>query len=318
MIYTIAANDEVLGKDKLRKLLAKESIKSDIMNTVEYDCESADIDNIIEYCNTTPFFSDRKTVILKRPIFLTSERTSKDYTEFIDKLMAYMEDDNKETNLIIFSTYENIDNKKKIVKYLKENTNYMVVAKPDKVAMNVLVKNMVNKRDAEISDKAIEVLVEKVGDRIQDLTSEIDKLTTYKPHGIIQEDDVLEFVTVSLDAKVFDLSNAVLAKDTTQAYTLFEHLTNVEKIEPIMLIITIANQFRRSLLAKTYKSQGKSNEQIAKILKCAPGSIYYALKLKYSEEDIKKNILRLAEIDYNIISGKANKYHALKLYILSI
>lgn len=317
MIYTIQANDEVLGKEKLRNLLNKDSVKSDMMNTVEYDCESAEIDHIIEYCNTSPFFADRKIVVLKKPVFLTSEKTSRDYTEFVDKLMAYMQEPNEQTNLIIFSTYEKLDNKKKIVQYLKEHTNHMLVVKPDAMAINVLVKNMVNRHGGEISDKAVQSLVEKVGDNFQDLSTEIDKLTTFKPNGIIQEGDITDFVTVSKETQIFDLSKAIIEKNTPKAIDLLNELQSKGE-RPDSIIGILASQLRLALLSKSYAAQGMRQPDIAKALQVHPYRVKLALQLKFSDSNLKDLLVKLSNLDYHIKTNRVNMYQGIKIFILSV
>jgi len=317
VIYTIQANDEVLGKEKLRNLLNKDSVKSDMMNTVEYDCESAEIDHIIEYCNTSPFFADRKIVVLKKPVFLTSEKTSRDYTEFVDKLMAYMQEPNEQTNLIIFSTYEKLDNKKKIVQYLKEHTNHMLVVKPDAMAINVLVKNMVNRHGGEISDKAVQSLVEKVGDNFQDLSTEIDKLTTFKPNGIIQEGDITDFVTVSKETQIFDLSKAIIEKNTPKAIDLLNELQSKGE-RPDSIIGILASQLRLALLSKSYAAQGMRQPDIAKALQVHPYRVKLALQLKFSDSNLKDLLVKLSNLDYHIKTNRVNMYQGIKIFILSV
>lgn len=317
MIYTIQANDEVLGKDTLQKILNKDSVKADMMNTVEFDCESAEIENIIEYCNTSPFFADRKIAILKNPIFMSTEKTNRDYTDFVEKLISYIENENKSTTMIIYSLYEKVDSKKKIVKYLRDHTKYTIVKTPDTMQINETVKHMVNKRGAKISNEAVSMLIEKVGPGFLDLASEVDKLTTFKPEGMIEKNDVEDFVTVNMESSIFDLSNAILEKNIPKSISLFEDLTK-SGLEPIVLTSVLANQLRLALLAKSYQREGKQGDQIAKILKVHPYRIKLALKLTFGDKDLKGILHKLADLDYHIKTGQINKFHGMKLLILSI
>ncbi|WP_423362955.1 DNA polymerase III subunit delta [Mycoplasma sp. P36-A1] len=317
MIYTIQANDEVLGKEELQKILNKDSVKSDMMNTVEFDCENADIDNIIEYCYTSPFFAQRKIAILKNPIFMSTEKSKKDYTEFVEKLIEYSKKQNESTIMIIYAVYDKVDAKKKIVKYLRDETKYTLVTTPNTMQINETVKHMVNKKGAKISNEAVSMLIEKVGPAFLDLASEVDKLTTFKPKGTIEKQDVIDFATVNVESNIFDLSNAILEKSIPKSITLFEDLIK-NGMEPIVLTSVLANQFRLALVSKSYKREGKNNEEIAKILKVHPYRIKLASRLMFSDKDLKNILLKLADLDYHVKTGKINKFHGMKLLILSI
>ncbi|MDF9867270.1 DNA polymerase-3 subunit delta [Bacilli bacterium PM5-3] len=317
MIYTIQACDDVLGNEQLKKIYDKDSIQTDMMNTVEFDCLDIEIDQILDYCFTTPFFASHKVAILKNPIFLTAENTKKDYTEFIDKLMNYIKNENESTILIIYSLYEKLDERKKIVKFLKEKTKFIKVETPNAMQLNDIVKKMLEKRGNTVDYATIDLLIEKVGTNLVDVVSEVEKLALFKPNGNIGKEDVEDFVTCNIDASIFDLSNAILEKNVAKSITLFEDLTK-GGLEPIVLVSVLANQFRLALLSKNYQRLQFDSNTIAKKLKVHPYRIKLALKLTFSDKDLKELLVKLADLDYHIKIGKINKYHGMKLLILSI
>lgn len=317
MIYTIQSVDDVIVKEHLKKIYKQNDIQVDLMNTSEFDCRTVEIEQVLDYCFTAPFFSENKVAILKNPIFLTGENVREDYTIFIEKLMNYIENENEKTLLVIYANYEKLDERKKIVKFLKEKTNFKKLESPNAGQLTGIVKKMIEKRNSSIDLKTVEYLIDRVGNSLVDLGSEIDKLTLFKSNNTITIEDIEEFVAYSSDASIFDLSNAILTRNTSKAMSLFEELSR-EGFEPIALISILSNQLRLALLAKTYQREGLNNASIAKKLGVHSYRIKLALQLTFSDKNLKETLLKLANLDYQIKIGKINKYHGMKLFILSV
>lgn len=317
MIYTIVSTDDVMVKEYLKKIYKNNNIKADIMNTQEFDALDCDVNEFIDYCLTTPFFSDYKICILKNPVFLTGESSKKDYSEFVEKLEYYLENENPSTILIIYANYDKLDERKKITKLLKEKTNFKKIETPNPEQLaNILIK-MFQKNNINISIDDSLFIIEKVGNNLVDLQKEVEKLSLYKPNDTLSREDIEDFIVYDIDASIFDLSNAILEKNIPKALDTFDNLVR-EGFEPIVLISVLANQLRIALMASLYQRQGYNQIEIAKKMKIHPYRVKLALKLQYKNEDIKDILLKLSELDYQIKIGKVNKYKGLKVFILNI
>lgn len=317
MIYTIHSNDDVMFKDYLAKIYRNNNIQADIMNTQEFDVLERSIDEILDYCLTTPFFSDYKICILKNPVFLTGESSKKDYSEFIEKLENYIDNENPSTILIIYANYDKLDERKKINKILKEKTNFKKLETPNPEQLAKIIIKMFENNNISINMSNALFIIDKVGTNLVDLQKEIEKLSLYKPNSTLNREDIEDFIVYDIDASIFDLSNAILEKNTVLALDTFDNLL-AEGFEPIVLISVLANQLRIALMANLYQRQGYNQSDIAKKLKIHPYRVKLALKLKYSSENIKDILLKLADLDYQIKIGKINKHKGLKVLILNI
>ncbi|MGL4382409.1 MAG: DNA polymerase III subunit delta [Bacilli bacterium] len=316
MIYTIQASDQLLGQEKIKRLLLKEQVTMDTMNTMQFDASSHSIDKIVEYCNTSPFFATYKIAIINNPLFLTSD-SSKDFEEFNKGLIEYIENENSTTILIIFALYEKLDERKKIVKYLKEKTNFIKIEAPTHVEINKIITKLVEKHQVKIEPQAITTLIERVGSNMVDLVSEIDKLTLFKDQGTITKADFEDFIVCDIDTSIFDLSNAILDGKHGLALDYFDSLSK-SGLEPIQLIVIMANQIRIALLGKAYLRLGLSQADISKKIGIHPYRLKLALNLNYDDVKLKNVMVGLGNLDYNIKIGKTNKYQGLKILILSI
>ncbi|MEG0686366.1 MAG: DNA polymerase III subunit delta [Erysipelotrichales bacterium] len=317
MIYTIQASDDALAKEHLKKIYSLNNISDDVMNNAEFDCQTTDIDQILDYCFTTPFFSDYKVAILKNPAFMSTEGSKVDFEDFVEKLMHYIENENESTILIIYALYEKLDERKKIVKFLKDKTKFKKIEAPSSVKVNEIIKRKLSKDNVTIDNDALNLLVERVGINFIELNSEVEKLAMYKHQGNINKQDIEDFVVYSMDTSIFDLSDAILSKNVSKSFTLFDDLVK-DGMEVIALISILANQIRLALLSSQFKRLGYANTDIAKKLKVHPYRVKLATKLKYNNDDLKGILVKLANLDHKIKIGKVNKHQGMKLLILSI
>lgn len=317
MAYTIQCLDDELAQEYFKKIYVANKVSVDLLNMMEFDAREADIDQIIDYCKTTPFFAEKKIVILKYPIFLTGQKDCKDYTSFIEGLKKYLENENPTTLFIIYANYESLDERKSIVKWLKENTRFKKVEPPNKTQLINIVSKILEAKNSSMSFSDIEYLIDRVGNNLTDVSSELEKLATYKKGGPITKKDMEEFIVFDINSRIFELSNAILNKDVALSITLYEQLLN-EGEEPIVLISILASQIRIALLCKNYLKQRLSKQDIVKKLKVHPYKVDLALKLNFTTEDLKDTLLKLADLDFKIKTGQINKFHGLKVFILSI
>ncbi|MDR1781816.1 MAG: DNA polymerase III subunit delta [Bacilli bacterium] len=322
MNFTIIANDEISAKNQLRQIYKKVDAKPDLMNTMTFDCLSGDINSIIEYCISVPFFAENKFAIVKNPLFLTSKRTNIDFEEYIDKFSEYLNDSNESTILIFYLVVEDsekvddiLDKRKKIVKLIRDKTRVLEIERPDFNALRTIILKKFNKLNNTIDDDAINYIITCVGNNLSDIKNEIDKISLFKANSHISKNDIINFVSTNDNSNIFDLCNLILKKDVARSLALLNQLLK-EGMEPIVLIFNLAEQFRIALLTKKYLKKGYNQKEISSKLKIHPYRVKLASELSYQNRILRTKILDLAQLDYDIKAGKVNNIHGIKLFIL--
>lgn len=322
MNFTIIANDEISAKNQLRQIYKKIGVKPDLMNLMTFDCLEHDINDIIEYCVSVPFFAEYKFAIVKNPLFLTSKKINIDFEAFITKFGIYLENDNASTILIFYLVNEEaekiddiLDKRKKIVKLIKQKTRVLQIDRPDYNALKMIILKKFNKLNNTIDDDAIDLIINSVGNNLSDIKNEVDKISLYKVNEHVKKSDIVDFVSTNDQSNIFDLCNLILKKDTNSSLLMLGKLLK-EGMEPIVLIFNLAEQFRIALLTKKYVRMGLSQKEIVSKLKIHPYRVKLAAQLKYDAKLIRRNILALARLDYEIKTGKINNIHGIELFIL--
>ena len=116
MNYLLYGSETYRLKKKLDELLKANDPENTGMNTVVYEAGNADFQlrAVLEDAWTIPFFAEKKTVVVRNPVFLT---TSGSLNEKDGKALEdYLNHSCPSTDLIFCGEFESLDQRKKLVK----------------------------------------------------------------------------------------------------------------------------------------------------------------------------------------------------------
>lgn len=258
--------------------------------------KNADFETILNACETLPFMSDKKIIIIEdHPLFKTkkesnSEIAGLDTDDYKDKLINYL--DSLEEHLCLFFVEKNSSIR-------KSNPLYKKIAKVGDVIefkklrgqdLNHWVEDSFKKYKKKISRSDINYFIahssyfdsnqEKT---LYDLENEIIKISNY-----LSEDKHVNKVTLDLlmakplEMNVFNLLNSISQKDGERAMILFNEMYMSN--QPVLFILhMIIRQLRNMLNYKVLKTKG------------------------YTEGDIYEKI-KLSKYEYQKVSNQSNNF----------
>lgn len=105
-------------------------------------------------------------------------------------------------------------------------------------------------------------MVERCGSDSALLMNEARKVAEYKGQGIITKADIDLMTCATPDAKVFDLSAKIAARDRTGAFAVLEELREMGEAAPLILNI-LSGMYIDMFRAKAARSCGKTKNDIA-------------------------------------------------------
>jgi DNA polymerase-3 subunit delta len=150
---------------------------------------------------------------------------------------------------------------------------------------------------------ACAVLIQLVGDDLDALASEIDKLATWAAGEPIGEREVTALVAPSADLPIWELTDAWGARDSARALavteTLFENDPKPRRDVAPRLAGALGNHVSRLRAMKRQAARGHGSKEAAAELKLNP---YFASKLfsqaeGFTDEELGDAVVRLAELD---------------------
>ena len=165
---------------------------------------------------------------------------------------------------------------------------------------------------------SLSIFMSRCGNNINNITNELDKLILYKyDEKIINKDDIFKLVSENIDDNVYELVKCILKNEKNKAMKLYNNFV-INGMDASQIIAVISSQIRLLYQTKKLHNNGKSNDEIAKILefknvyrvKYLLSDAYY-----YDEKMLCKYLYKLAIIDKKIKYGAANGNILLELFI---
>lgn len=312
MIKVLYGQENYLIEKEIQMIKQREKIDS--LNVTTYDLELTSLKDIIEDANSLSLFSQNKMIIVDNAYIFTGTIPKKACEQDISILENYLSNPS-DTILIFVVRKEKLDERKKIVKLLKKDN---LLFEYNKVKdLYSFVKNEFN--DYEISRDVVNLFLKRVGENLGIIEQEINKLKLYKINDkTITKDDVLNVTSKTINTNIFDLIENIVLNQKEQAISNYREMIKLGQ-EPIMILITLANQFRLIYQSKKLYQKGYSKRDIASELKVHPYAVEKALEKGnyFSEKLLLSLIEKLADIDIQIKSGLIDKNIAMELFILN-
>ncbi|MFN5421690.1 MAG: DNA polymerase III subunit delta [bacterium] len=259
--------------------------------TVFYGKDSK-VEDVLNSCRRYPMFADRQVVILKEA----------QHMKEIDKLEPYITNPLISTIFIVAHKDKKLDGRSKLAKHLK---NHAKVISTKKLYDNELPEwslNLIGQKGLEIKPKALQILLEHLGNDLQRIENEIDKLVVnLKGRNQISEDDIESFVGVSKEFNIFELQAAIINKDLPTALKILNYFASNPKAAPIQLILPTLYAFFSKLYAVS-ASNTRDENAIASILglKGFFAKQYMQAMQRYSFSEVEKVLILLQH--YNLKS----------------
>lgn len=267
---------------------AMDDSERDFNQTILYG-KDAEILSLVSEAKSFPMMGNRRLVILKE---------AQDF-KAIDELEKYFEQPVDSTIFVINYKYKTFDSRKKVMKAAAKNG---LVFKSDKLRDYQLVdwiSKYVKDVGYMITPKAAMLLAEFLGTDLSRITNELDKLELLIEKGTtINDVHIEENIGISKDYNVFELQNAVAARDVPKAFTIVDYFSHNPKAASIQQVIPNMFSFFTRLMTIHFMKV-KSREAVAAKLKIHPyiaGELTSATKV-YNPKKLAANIAVLHEFD---------------------
>lgn len=273
-----------------------------------------DIDGIINEASTIGMFSLNKFIIINMDSYF---KDKKDIPN-INLLENYFDSYNSNSYLVFVCNSDSIDSRKKIVNLIKK---YGIVKKLEvnDNYLNDYVNNYLKDNGYKINNGDVVYFINRVGNNINNVTNELDKLMLYKINDkIINRNDIDLLTVENIDDSIYDLVNCILKNDNEKAIKLYNNFID-NGMDVNQIVAIIAAQIRLLYQVKRLYNSGKSNDEIAKILEFK--SVYRVKYLLsdsyyYSESDLVKYLSKLADIDNAIKTSNGDGNMLMQLFIV--
>jgi DNA polymerase-3 subunit delta len=252
----------------------------------------ADWTAVINACRRYPMFAERQVVLLKEAQQMRD----------IDKLEPYIEKPLASTIFVVAYKEKKVDGRSKLAKLLKDKAELFTTKKMYDNQLPEWTSGLIRSKGFEITQKALLLLVDHIGNDLNRINNEVEKLlVNLAGRKQITEDDIERYVGISKEYNVFELQDAFAKKDRAKAIRIIQYFESNPKAAPIQLILpSIYNFFSKAYMIFGQNSQDEKS--VATTIGVNPFFVkdYLAAVRNYGYEGIEGGLLLLH--NYNLKS----------------
>ncbi len=251
--------------------------------------------DVIGAARRYPMMGDRQVVIVKEA------QEMKDWTKD-DKqslVINYIENPLPSTILVFGYKYKSIDKRTRFGKVIEKNSIFLNAKKLYDNQIPDWIRNFCKNKGVQIEDGAVMMLSENIGNNLQRLSNEIDKLLLNVKEGSkIDASMVQRYVGISKDYNIFELQKALSTLNKQKAHKIANYFSSNPGNNPLVLTIySLFSYFSKLLLI--HHSRDKNERTIASLLGVNPFFVkeYLIAARNYPLGKVVQNIKFLHEAD---------------------
>jgi len=270
-IYAVVGSDEAEVKRvaaELAQKLAPDDAGDFGLEVIDGAADNADqaaarIRSTIEALQTLPFFGSTKVVWLKNANFLGDDPKARSAVvqSALEELSAAI-DSGFGSGVTLLISATDVDKRRSFYKTLLKRAELQVFDRLDSARAGweeeatEIVRGRAQKRKLEFDDDALDLFVLLTGGDTRQIDNELEKIDTFLgKERAARVELVRELVPLSRAGVIFELSNAVAARDLELALALVRRLLEQGENAIGILLAAIVPTIRNLLLAKDLMEQ---------------------------------------------------------------
>jgi len=295
-----------LFRDKFIKALIP---SGDTMNITFFEGKSIDINSAISQAATLPFFSQRRLIIFENSGFLKSGENA---------LLDHINDIPESTYFIFVE--DEVDKRSKMYKMIKSKGSITEFSYQNEDILRKWVFSLIKEKDKDmqVDTPTVDYFVHRVGIDMENISNELEKLLSYtRNKGKITKADIEEVCVSQISNRIFDMINAVAAKDQKRALELYYDLLSLKE-PPMRILYLMTRQYRIMYQVKDLSSRGLERAEIAGKtgLNFYVVGKYISKVSNFTNANLRSIIDYSAELEEGVKSGKIQDVLAVEVFIV--
>ena len=294
-LYLFYGEEDFLIEERIKELKSRFSGSS--LNIENVDSSDFSPESLAASLQTMPLLGGEKLVIIR----------GFDFDKEQAKLMLEALKNITEGTMVVFQAAD-VDRRSSLYKWIEkegEAVEFKTFAPWEQAELERWVKDRVHQAGKKISDRAVDLLVEMVGNNLRLIMSEIEKISLYCGEGNEITAEAVKRLVLPSEASAFDLLDSLREKNLKLSFSLFKTLLK-NKEELLSLLSLIAKQYRIMLQIKALPNTvGRDPWQIARAI---GGSPYFIKKCaaginRFSIPELKSALAKLLEANLKLKTG---------------
>ena len=305
--YLLFGEEAYLKHQYKEKLLNALNPDGDTMNFSRYEGKGVDVKQLIDLCETMPFFAERRIILLEDTGFFKNK--CEELADYMKSLPDYL--------VLVFSESE-VDKRSRMYKAVKSGGRVTEFAKQDEKTLMRWAAGILGKEGRKITQRDMELFLTKTGTDMGNIRMELEKLITYtEGQDIVTAEDIEAVCVTQTTNKIFDMVRAVTEKNQKRALELYYDLLTLKE-PPMRILFLLAKQFRQLLLTKKMSGEGASQNEIATRLG-VPSFVVRnisACARSYTVEELEQAVEDFVDAEEAVKTGRLGDVLSVELLIV--
>lgn len=305
--YLLFGEEAYLKHQYKEKLLNALNPDGDTMNFSRYEGKGVDVKQLIDLCETMPFFAERRIILLEDTGFFKNK--CDELADYMKSLPDYL--------VLVFSESE-VDKRSRMYKAVKSGGRVTEFAKQDEKTLMRWAAGILGKEGRKITQRDMELFLTKTGTDMGNIRMELEKLITYtEGQDIVSAEDIEAVCVTQTTNKIFDMVRAVTEKNQKKALELYYDLLTLKE-PPMRILFLLAKQFRQLLLTKKMSGEGASQNEIATRLG-VPSFVVRnisACARSYTVEELEQAVEDFVDAEEAVKTGRLGDVLSVELLIV--
>lgn len=254
-VYCLFGEENFL-KRSYRGRLKEAIVGEDTMNLTVWDGKDVSISQVMDMADTMPFFAERRLIVIDDSGWF--KKDAGNLPDYLERMPG--------TSHILF-TETAVDKRNRLYKKAASLGRAVELKRQPASELSVWVGGILKREGKKITNRAMSYFLSMVGDDMDRIRAELDKLTAYTGgRDVVTEADIRAVCCQQVSGKVFDMIGAAAEGRQAQALKLYYDLLAVR--EPAGKILAlISRHFHQLLLVGEMTEKGARTDSIAEALK---------------------------------------------------
>lgn len=306
-LYLLTGEEAYLKNQYKRRLRSALVGEEDLMNFTSFAGKGIDVRQIIDQAETMPFFAERRMILIEESGFF--EKACPELADYLPKLPA-------ETYVVFVEGA--VDKRGKLYKAVKSLGRVVELNRQELRTLTAWVLGILKREGKRITQDALNLFLEKTGDDMENIMSELEKLLCYvQGADAISSQDVQEICTETTENKIFDMIRAVTEKKQKRTLELYYDLLALNEA-PMRILALVARQFNQMLQLKDLRDQGLDGSAVASRAGLSPyiAKRVLAQAAKYETAALRQAVEDCVESEEAVKTGQLNQQLAVELLLV--
>ena len=294
-VYLVAGADPRLAEEALDELLAAALGPERGQGLEVLRGDETTWGKLLETVRTGSLFVEKRVVVVRNADALKGDG---------EGLSAYLDDPTPALTLILLAAKP--DKRKGVWRALSERATVRAADPLKGRALRAHVVERIKRRGLRVSDDGLFELLERVGQNLQRLTGELDKLEAFaqgqaRPLGA---DEVASVLGRGLARPLYKLGDALAARRAAEALALVDELLQ-DGEPPLLVLSTLHRALRTARGARELGQARMPREAVAARLRVPPFKVDDVMEAgrRWSEEDLRAALAALDQADRRMKTG---------------